>query len=747
MPPGLWALSTIALAVLLANGLFLLGLFDPNPLGLRSGLVDAITPGVIRGQPTIDPNAGFISQAVGHRAVLDLLHGQLPWWNPYEGTGMPLAAGMQPAAFFPPTLLTWFANGQIYEHVLLELTAGFSTYFLLRKLSLGRVAATAGGVAFALNGTFAWFTHATVNPVPFLPLLLLGLELARARSLEDRHGGWWLIAVAGALSVYAGFPEVAYLDALLAVVWFAARCGGMAAAEIRRWAVKALLAAAVGALLSAPLLIAMAGYFGDADLWLHTGGYFSHAHLPSGTLPQQLMPYVFGPPYAFSDPKLTLDVAWVNVGGFLCGTLLILALLGLCARGRRALSITLTAWIAVMVARMYGTPSFVGDAVNLLPGLANAAVFRYSPPSVALAATVLAAIGLDGLLAGRYPRRTMAVAGAAALVIAAGAVALATRMTSRLTPDFIHQPYLGGSVAWVVVTLAAVLAAGFLRHPRLRIILAAGALLADAMLLFALPELAAPRGVQIDTAPVAYLQRHLGLGRFFTLGPLAPNYGSYYGLASLNAVDVPVPRRFASFVTARLDPVVDPTALVGNLGGNRPVNAPTPEEELLLHLDGYREAGVAYVLAPNRQALPSLRGALTPVTHSPTTTIYRLSGASPYFTAPGCSVQASTRTSVRLTCAGAARLTRRETYMRGWTAEVDGRARPLGVADGVFQAVPVPAGTHEVSFSYSPPHLVWGWLGLAGGLAALAFAAVRRQAQRSRPSIPSNRRLRSSPPV
>jgi hypothetical protein len=103
--PDGWAVLTIVGVVLLANALYLVGIFDANSLGPRSGLAASVVPGRLLGQPTIDPNVGFISQAVGHRAALDLLSGQLPWWNPYEGTGAPLAGGMQPAAFFPLTLL------------------------------------------------------------------------------------------------------------------------------------------------------------------------------------------------------------------------------------------------------------------------------------------------------------------------------------------------------------------------------------------------------------------------------------------------------------------------------------------------------------------------------------------------------------------------------------------------------------------------------------------------------------------
>ena len=101
--PDTWGMVLVAAVVIAANLPYLLGISDINPLGPRSSLVVAQTLGPAGGQPTIDPNNGFISQAVSHRAALDLLHLQLPWWNPFEGTGVPLAGAMQPAAFFPPT--------------------------------------------------------------------------------------------------------------------------------------------------------------------------------------------------------------------------------------------------------------------------------------------------------------------------------------------------------------------------------------------------------------------------------------------------------------------------------------------------------------------------------------------------------------------------------------------------------------------------------------------------------------------
>ena len=129
---------------------------------------------------------------------------------PGERSADPNDGFMQSAALFPPRLLLAFSNGRLYEHVLLELVAGLCTYVLLRRLALARWASAAAGVAFALDGTFAWFSHAPVNPVASLPMLLLGIELAYAATVAGRRGGFAPMAIAGALSVYAGFPEVAY---------------------------------------------------------------------------------------------------------------------------------------------------------------------------------------------------------------------------------------------------------------------------------------------------------------------------------------------------------------------------------------------------------------------------------------------------------------------------------------------------------------------------------------------------------
>src|ERR1700756_3237925 len=91
----------ILLVVVFANSTYLLHIFNANPINQLSGLGTTIQPGLLQGQNNIDPDIGFTSQALGHLAAVDWLHGHVPWWNPYEGVGAPLAGELQSAALFP----------------------------------------------------------------------------------------------------------------------------------------------------------------------------------------------------------------------------------------------------------------------------------------------------------------------------------------------------------------------------------------------------------------------------------------------------------------------------------------------------------------------------------------------------------------------------------------------------------------------------------------------------------------------
>jgi hypothetical protein len=711
--PDTIALLVIIAAVVLANLPALVGFVDPNALDFRSGLTQALTPGLISGKPTVDPSNGFDSQAIGHLAALDWLHLHLPWWNPYEGTGMPLAGETQAAALFPPTLLTYFSNGQLYEHVLFELIAGICTYRLLRRIGLIRAAALAGGVAYALNGKFAWFSDAGVNPVAFLPMLLLGLERAYAATLERRGGGWRLMALAVALAIYAGFPEVAFINGLMAIPWLLWRCGCLRGRDIGRLLIKAVLGGVAGLLLAAPMLVAMLDYVGHADLVTHVGSSLGSRHLPFSQLPQLVLPYVYGP--VNGAPRSTV---WIMVGGYLTAALVLLALVGLTAPGRRGLKVAMLAWGLLVFSHIYGVPG-VGQVLDAIPGVSHIQFYRYATAALELPVIVLAALGIDGVTHGPAPRRRLLAGGLVGLATV-GVAAIAARPEIESLRQIVGHghTYFLVSLIWGLATAATVAVIAAVPSSQLRASLLTLVVALDAVALFAVPQFAAPRQATVDRAPVAYLQRHLGLQRFYTLGPIQPNYGSYFAIAELGVDDFP-PKSYAGYVHHRLDPAAP-------FVGFRTPLAPTAEQELMLHLVSYGLAGVRYVLAPAGERLPTRRHGLRLVDRTPTTWIYEITHAAPFMTAAGCRVSAASFDSAQVTCPRPTRLIRRETSLPGWTARVDGRVVPIGRVKGLFQSLTVPAGTHRITFSFVPVEMDWGLIGLLAGCALMLTPALRR---------------------
>ena len=83
-------LSAVILLPIILKLHLLLGLYSPNPIYVFSGLVTEARGRVLPGLSSIDPNVGTVSQALGHAAARDLLHGHMPWWNFYQGVGGPL---------------------------------------------------------------------------------------------------------------------------------------------------------------------------------------------------------------------------------------------------------------------------------------------------------------------------------------------------------------------------------------------------------------------------------------------------------------------------------------------------------------------------------------------------------------------------------------------------------------------------------------------------------------------------------
>jgi hypothetical protein len=706
-------IGLIVIAVVVGNALYLLGIFDPNPMAQVSDMAVFGSHGLFAGVNAIDPNSGFTAQALGHRSILDWFSGHVPWWNPFEGIGSPLAGEMQAASFFPPTIFLALANGQLFSHIVLELTAGITTYLLLRRLITSGWVAAMGGAAFALNGTFATIEHAPVNTIAFLPMLLLGIELSREASVKHRRGGWALIAIALALSIYAGFPEMSFIDGILALIWFLARARRLGRNAGLSYLRKFAAGGCTGLLLSAPILAAFVGYLPYADIGGHSKG-FANASFPAAAVPRLIFPYVFGPLHGFNsfDRSGTLSTLWVE--GSLSMSIVVLAAVGLFGRNHRVLRICLVVWILVSMGKTYGfTPAT--DVMNLIPGIRITAFADYATASWEFAAIVLAALGLDDLVSGRVGKRWVAVALVGILAFALAGARSALALVRQLTGAPHASTWANTSIVAGLAVVVLIGAIALFVPPRLRLVPVVVIVLLESLAVFVVPELSAPRHVTLDTRPVEYLQKHAGLYRFYSLGPVQPNYGSYFSIPSITTNDLPIPKLWKSYVAGRLDTNVNP--LIFNGTSRLTTAGPTPAEELIRNLAAYEAISVKYVVIPNGLLLPaSFPSASWPVVfHDRWTSIVQLPDPVPPFHAQGssCAVGDESADAATISCNRSTTLVREELFMPGWSATVNGRATVVLKSGGLVQSIRVPGGQSRVVFHYQPPDTdlaLWAFL-------------------------------------
>ncbi|MBC8727900.1 hypothetical protein F6X39_06090 [Paraburkholderia sp. UCT2] len=717
--------AIVILAPLLVKAPLLFGILISDPVALYTGIATNVLPGPFGGfppMPTIDPNIAFTSHALGYRAALDVLSGHLPWWNHYEGVGAPLAGEMQAAALSPLNVLLALPNGQLYMHLSLQIIAGLSTLALLRKLGCAPLAALAGALAFEFNGTFAWLANAIVNPVPFLPMVLLGVENLRERVAEGRRGNAAWIVVGIAASLYAGFPEVAYLNGLLIVVWTLVRAASLPGAQRLRFVMHVAVGGLVGLAISAPIVLAFFDYLPLSETGGHAGDGFATVYMQRSTVLGTWMPYAFGG--IFQLPGI--EGFWGAIGGYAGIALSVLAVYGMFGTRLRGLRIALAIWVVVTLGMTYGVPG-IHKLVRVIPGLKYAAFFRYFPPSWELALCVLSALALTDI--GLQPRPVR-------LKLAVVATALACLLS--LIPMIQHNVVPTGMIAHggaafglAILFALAVIAwrTEAIRSPAAAL---AAVLIVESVVNFLVPTLSHPRHSTVHLAGVRYLQDNLGLNRFATFGPIAPNYGSYFGIASINYNDLPAPTDWTRYINAHLDSNQEP---IPGVSRHDP-NGPSAADSLVANISAYARIGVRYAVVPDNLDAPrfeKLRGYLASAPNPGLKQVYRdeamrileLPAPAPYFSAPGCTVKPLDRDAVHVQCDAPSTLSRLELFMPGWRAMINGSDAPIARSGEIFQEIALPAGSSDIQFRFLPIHMKWAYLALLLGCLVFVFDVMR----------------------
>jgi hypothetical protein len=610
-------------------------------------------------------------------------------------------------------------------HVILEAIAGITTYLFLRRLSVPLAFATVGGMLFALDGTFAWLANTVVNPLAFLPMLLLGVEIILDRSSNNTRRGLTVAALALALSLYSGFPEGAYFDAIFCGVWALIRLFSLPRERRARALGRLGGAAGIGLALALPTLVPFVDFLKVAYVGGHTSALDGYAKMPHLAIPMLFNPYVYGT--IFSNAKAVR--AWQSVGGYFTVSVTALAIVGLCGARLRGIRIFLAAWIVIGMA---GAFNFLHarDLWNLFPFVDTSAFSRYIISSCEMSLVVLAVLGLSDIVA-RQRARPIFIGSSIFMALVLLWCTLAAQSYNRGIPHHAKVRIfllLLTLVPFVAIGLTVVLS--FLKRRRWAIYVVAAVLVGESLVMFMVPTAQAPKQITLDYAPIQFLLQHQGEERFLDDGVLLPNWGSQFGLNELSAIDLPFPTNFKNFIQENLYPGLRPaneflvtdgmTGIVGQ------------EHELADHFAAYEKASVKYVLVPSRVTLlPQLTTlGLRPVFHDSLATIYSLPNPRSFFSSSSCTVISTNIEEASVTCSTSSTVLRTELAMKGWTATVNGHPATLHTFDGVYQQVAVPGGTSTIRYNFTPPHEDPAIL--VAGLAALLLVLslvfdIRRQ--------------------
>ena len=103
------------------------------------------------------------------------------------------------------------------------------------------------------------------------------------------------------------------------------------------------------------------------------------------------------------------------------------------------------------------------------------------------------------------------------------------------------------------------------------------------------------RNNHIDLRAIQFLRDHQGLFRIYTLGPIQPNYGAYFQLASINHNVEPVPKLWADYIEQNLLPGFSRIDS-GETFWSGVMPEGEGERDLSQYLANYLDLGVRYVV-------------------------------------------------------------------------------------------------------------------------------------------------------
>ena len=676
--------------------------------------------------------------------------GRLPGWNPWIGAGRPIGAE-QGAPFHPlnwPAFVLPFWNSLGWIALLKLLVAGLGTYLFARALGLRRTPSLFGAVAFSASVPLLVFVFHWTAIYALLPWMLLGAERVAARG---RGRDLALLSVASGIACLGGHPESTFVVFAGTAAFAAFRALAGPRAERRR---RALLLAcgltlggAIGAVAILPTLELLSESFRTSRA----------RDLPD---PQFLRSF-FLPEYWGRSDKVVFDTAgsvFETRAMYVGAPTLLLAGVALALVNRA--EVRFWAGLALTAVLLSTDIPGLSDVQAALPVVSEVHLANFIWLAI-LSLCLLGAFGLQGALdASPEHRRRALVAMGAVAVIPVAMLGLSPSRLSFIADAAPSIPFVAESersfdavrlateLRWTLLAAATIALVGLAwRRPRWRRALAVATVVLLALDLHLtmrgyLPLIDEDRADVPPTAATALL-RGDGSARSVAATPaLLPNLAERYAVRDVRSEDLPEVERYSRTFEALGGRIVrlfgaslfEPASprsqsLLTAFGVSRVMVArestADPPGAMTIATEGSQRV-IALASDPSRawvacswRRADDLDSALAQLRASPPSAI-RSSPVVERAAAPrsGCTsapVDArfvrdeEQRITLRATAPpGGAMLILADTFFPGWTARVGGRKVKILPANGAFRAVPLPAGEHEVEFSYSPRGLTAG---------------------------------------
>jgi hypothetical protein len=722
-----------------------------------------------------------------------LLHGgTFPAWNPFAFAGTQLFANSQLAWFSPFSLPLWILplNYAFGVAAALKLwTAGFGTYLLVRELRLGFWPALLAGVSFALCAfNVVWLTYGVfVSVAALLPWALWLVErIVRRRRSVDALA---LVAVVAVFQT-GGHPGT-QLHVVLAIALYALIRALATAGLDRRQRLRALgltgAAVALGTLILAVVLVpaqqAAVDTFGALVRRDGAPG-LPGSHVHASALRTALFPEWWGRP----SEHVGGEGASFRERTFYAGVVpLVLAAIALVSPGawRRKAPFALLAALGVAVPLRAPLIYPLLMAVPPFDSVQNQRMLLLFVFAVA----VLAAFGLRAALDAPRAPRTWAVVGTA--VLAAPLAALSVPDAGAAAGDVARQLWRRAdhevdavsagtlalaSVAWWLIFVLALAAILLLARSRVRWRVPLGAL---AALVVALDLLHFAHGfnpmgpatvvIPPRTAAVDFLEAHAGDRRIAGINTaFMADWSTVYGLADVRGRDAPQPSmRFArlwgaldAFEVAKIRSfTLQGLNVLGLLGARLLVT--DPDLDLTARDVTIAYSGEDAAIFRNARAVPRAfvptdirvardeageRAAVFARSFDPRRdAVVRRDEIGADVPQRGAGVvrvvdEENARVRLRAQLRRPSLVVLDDQWTPGWSVRVDDEPARVVRTDVVLRGVRVPAGSHEVEWSYRVPGLRLGaTLSGAGLLIALAWGGAvwsrrRRTRRRAAPA-------------